>query len=512
MPMFIKRFFYVRQLVSVMQHSVRHQSGRSYVFLRDKAYINGKWITSKSGNTFQVLNPANGEVLGTVPDCGAQETEEAIKAAHDSFQSWRFITAKERGAKLRALFELQIKHHRELAELLTAEAGKSLKEATGEINYGASFLEWYAEEARRIYGDVIPSSSKNKQLVVLKQPIGVAALITPWNFPNAMITRKMGAALAAGCTVVIKPASDTPYSALAIGALADEAGIPPGVINIIPSSIETTPIVGKTLCESPLVTALSFTGSTHVGKILHITCSCIVKKVSLELGGNAPFIVFNSANIDKAVAGAMSSKFRNSGQTCVCSNRFLVQEKVHDEFIHKLSESIKSQLVVGDGFQPETNIGPLINAKAVEKVSKHVEDAVLKGGNILVGGKQHDAGENFFQPTLITEVQPDMLVYKEEIFGPVVAILKFKTEEEAIALANSTRVGLAGYFYSEDISQIWRVAQQLEVGLVGVNEGLISAPEAPFGGVKESGLGREGSHYGIDDYIEIKYVCFGGLN
>lgn len=479
--------------------------------VRQKAFIHGQWVSSKDGKTFPVLNPSTGRRIAEVSDCGVADAEEAIQSAHDAFQTWGGTTTKERSGVLRKLFELQMKYSKDLARIMTEEMGKSLKEAEGEINYGASFLEWFSEEARRIYGEVIPSPVKNKLPVILRQPVGVAGIITPWNFPNAMITRKVGAALAAGCTCVIKPAEDTPLSALAFAQLAEEAKVPPGVINIITASRENTPALGKHLCESPQIGTISFTGSTAVGKLLLKQSASTVKRVSLELGGNAPTIVFDSANLEKAVPGVMASKFRNSGQTCVCTNRILVQSKIHGEFVDKLAQKIKQDLFVGDGFDPKTNVGPLINNNAVQKVERHVMDALDKGANVLLGGKRNPQGENFYEPTLITGVTRNMLVCQEETFGPVAAVVKFDTEDEAVTIANSTRAGLAGYLFSEDISQVWRVAKRLELGMVGVNEGLMSMAEAPFGGVKESGIGREGSRHGIDEYVYIKYVCFGSL-
>uniref|UniRef100_A0A7M4E7Z6 Succinate-semialdehyde dehydrogenase n=1 Tax=Crocodylus porosus TaxID=8502 RepID=A0A7M4E7Z6_CROPO len=390
-------------------------------------------------------------------------------------------------------------------------SGKPLKEAQGEILYSASFLEWFAEEARRVYGDIIPPAAKGRRILVLKQPVGVATIITPWNFPSAMITRKVGAALAAGCTVVVKPAEDTPLSALALAELANQAGIPAGVFNVVPCSRQQTPAVGEALCTDPLVAKISFTGSTATGKLLLHYAADTVKRVSMELGGHAPFIVFDSANVDQAVAGALASKYRNSGQTCVCTNRFLVQKGIHDTFVEKFAKAIERELHVGNGFDERTTQGPLINEKAVEKVERHISDAVAQGASIVTGGKRHSLGKNFFEPTLLSNVTTNMLCTREETFGPVAPVIKFDTEAEAVAIANSANVGLAGYFYSQDPGQIWRVAEQLEVGMVGVNEGLLSAVECPFGGVKQSGLGREGSKYGIDEYLEVKYVCFGGL-
>uniref|UniRef100_A0A8C8ZAZ5 Succinate-semialdehyde dehydrogenase n=1 Tax=Prolemur simus TaxID=1328070 RepID=A0A8C8ZAZ5_PROSS len=456
-------------------------AGLSAALLRTDSFVGGRWLPAAA--TFPVHDPASGAALGMVADCGVPEARAAVRAAHEAFCSWRAVSAK----------------------------GKPLKEAQSEILYSALFLEWFSEEARRIYGDIIYTSAKDKRALVLKQPIGVAAIITPWNFPSAMITRKVGAALAAGCTVVVKPAEDTPCSALALAELANQAGIPPGVYNVIPCSRKKAKEVGEALCTDPLVPKISFTGSTATGKILLHHAANSVKKVSLELGGLAPFIVFDSANVDQAVAGAMASKFRNSGQTCVCANRFLVQRGIHDSFVKEFAAAMKKSLRVGNGFEEGTTQGPLINEKAVEKVEKHVSDAVSKGATVVTGGKRHQLGKNFFEPTLLSNVTQDMLCSHEETFGPLAPVIKFDTEEEAVAIANATDVGLAGYFYSQDPAQIWRVAEQLEVGMVGVNEGLISSVECPFGGVKQSGLGREGSKYGIDEYLELKYVCFGGL-
>nr|KAF6396079.1 aldehyde dehydrogenase 5 family member A1 [Rousettus aegyptiacus] len=455
--------------------------GLPAALLRTDSFVGGRWLPAAA--VFPVLDPASGAELGRVADCGATEARGAVDAAYKAFCSWRGVSAK----------------------------GKPLKESQGEILYSAFFLEWFSEEARRVYGDVICTPAKEKRALVLKQPVGVAAVITPWNFPSAMITRKVGAALAAGCTVVVKPAEDTPFSALALAELANQAGIPPGVYNVIPCSQRKAKDVGEALCTHPLVSKISFTGSTATGKILLHHAADSVKRVSMELGGHAPFIVFDSANVDQAVAGAMASKFRNSGQTCVCSNRFLVQRGIHDSFVKKFAEAIKTNLHVGNGFEERTTQGPLINEKAVEKVEKHVSDALSKGATVVTGGKRHQLGKNFFEPTLLSNITQDMLCSHEETFGPLAPVIKFDTEEEAVAIANATDVGLAGYFYSQDPAQIWRVAEQLEVGMVGVNEGLISSVECPFGGMKQSGLGREGSKYGIDEYLELKYVCFGGL-
>ncbi|XP_023217747.1 succinate-semialdehyde dehydrogenase, mitochondrial-like isoform X2 [Centruroides sculpturatus] len=503
--MFLRKLSLKLKYFSVIR-TCHHQA---FSLQKDKAYINGHWISASNGKTFNVINPSTGESLGSVPDCGVTETEEAIKAAYNAFQTWSCRPAKERGKFLRQLFDLQNKYQDDLASLITAEMGKPFKEAQTEIAYGASFLEWFSEEARRIYGDIIPTASNSKQAMVLRQPIGVAAIITPWNFPNAMITRKIGAALAAGCTCIIKPAEDTPYSALALAQLISEANFPPGVVNVLTVSKEQTPAVGLKLCKDPFVSTISFTGSTNVGKLLLEQSASTVKRVSLELGGNAPFIVFNSANIDKAIKGIIGSKFRNAGQTCICTNRIFVQDKVHDEFVQKLNVAMEKQLILGDGFKPETTIGPLVNEQAVNKVDKHVQDAINKGAVLCKGGKK--LNNNFFEPTLLTNVKEDMIVCHEETFGPLAAVIRFKSEDEVITFANATRFGLAGYFYSEDISQIWRVAKKLEVGIVGVNEGAVSMAEIPFGGVKESGLGREGSKYGIDEFVYLKYICLGGL-
>ncbi|GFS34952.1 succinate-semialdehyde dehydrogenase, mitochondrial [Nephila pilipes] len=437
----------------------------SFSIPEGKTYINGKWISANSGKTFPVLNPANGNTIANVPDCSIVETNEAVEAACIAFKTWKNVTAKERATFLRRMFELQMKNSERLAHIITLEGGKPLAESIGEINYGASFFEWFSEEARRIYGDIVPSPFKNKQMFFLREPVGVAGIITPWNFPNAMITRKVAAALAAGCTCVIKPAEDTPLSALAIAQLAEEAGAPPGVINVVTSSKSSTPSIGKRLCENPNVATISFTGSTSVGKLLLEHSASTVKKVSLELGGNAPFIVFNSANVFKAVAGAMVSKFRNSGQTCVCTNKILVQEGIYEEFIAELAKAMQNQLKVGEGIQPGVTVGPLINENAVKKVERHVQDALEKGAQLVLGGNVHSQGKNFFEPTLIGNLRKDMLICAEETFGPVAAVMKFSSEVEAIEVANSSRSGLAGYFYSEDISQIWRVAKNLEMNM-----------------------------------------------
>ncbi|MGO4821141.1 MULTISPECIES: NAD-dependent succinate-semialdehyde dehydrogenase [unclassified Flavobacterium] len=475
--------------------------------LRDKAFINGQWVAANSQLTFEVKNPFNNEVIANVADCSAIEVQKAIEKANTAFIDWKKTSATERAGLLRKWFDLQIEHAEDLGKILTWEQGKPLQEAIGEIKYGASFVEWFSEEARRGYGDVIPGHQRDKRIITLKQPIGVVALITPWNFPNAMITRKVAPALAAGCTVVIKPPKLTPLSALALAVLAEEAGIPAGVINIVTGSDSS--LIGKELCKSTIVKKLSFTGSTAVGKILLAQCAATVKKVSMELGGNAPFIVFEDADIDAAVEGAMISKYRNAGQTCVCTNRFYVQESVYGSFVKKLTARVK-EMKIGNGFEKDVIIGPLIEEKAVAFVEEIVKDARSKGANLVIGGKRIP-DSLVFEPTILTNVNKDMLLFHEEIFGPVASIFKFKTEEEVIDQANDTPFGLASYFYGRDYAKIWRVAEALEYGMVGINTGLISTTVAPFGGIKESGFGREGSKYGMEDYQEIKYLCFGGV-
>lgn len=475
--------------------------------LRTQGYIDGRWVSAAS--VFPVLDPATGEEIARVSDCGPTEAKQAVDAAYRAFHSWKLRSAKDRSVVLRKWFDLLTLHKEDLARLITFECGKPLQESRGEIAYAASFLEWFSEEARRVYGDVVPSPARDRKILLLKQPTGVATIITPWNFPSAMITRKVGAALAAGCTVVVKPAEDTPLSALALAELAEQAGVPAGVFNVVPCSREKTPSVGQVLCTDPLVAKISFTGSTATGKILLKMAADTVKKASMELGGHAPFIVFDSADVEMAVSGAMNSKFRNSGQTCVCSNRFLVQSKIHDVFVEKLCRAMDAELVLGHGSEPSTTQGPLINNRAAEKVEAQISDAVSRGAKVLRGGKRLDG--SFVQPTLLTDVSTDMICTREETFGPLLPVIRFDTEEEALAIANASNVGLAGYFFSQDVSQIWRVAEALEVGMVGVNEGLLSTAEATFGGVKQSGLGREGSKYGVDEYLEVKYMCFGGL-
>ena len=475
---------------------------------RRQCYVNGGWIDAQSGGVLEVDNPATGEIIGTVPALGAEETRDAIEAADAAWAGWRSRPAKERANLMRRWFDLMMAHQEDLAVLMTSEQGKPLAESRGEIAYAASFVEWFAEEGKRVYGDVIDHPLPGKRIVVLKQPIGVVASITPWNFPAAMITRKCAPALAAGCPVVIRPASQTPFSALALAALAERAGIPPGVINVVTGPSGP---MGAELTSNPTVRKLSFTGSTEVGKLLMSQCASTVKKVSLELGGNAPFIVFDDADLDAAVAGAMASKYRNAGQTCVCANRLLVQDGIHDAFAAKMAEAVKG-LKVGNGLEDGTQQGPLIDMRAVEKVEEHIADATAKGAMVATGGARHALGGSFFQPTLLTGVTPAMAVAREETFGPVAPLFRFSTEDEAVRMANDTEFGLAAYFYSRDVGRVWRVSEGLEYGIVGVNEGIISNEVAPFGGVKESGIGREGSKYGIDDFIEIKYLCMGGID
>jgi succinate-semialdehyde dehydrogenase/glutarate-semialdehyde dehydrogenase len=474
---------------------------------RQQAYVDGLWVNADTGQTIAVLNPASGEQLGTVPRMGADETRRAIEAADAAMPAWRALTGKERAIVLRRWFELIMQNQEDLAVLMTAEQGKPLTESRGEISYAASFIEWFAEEGKRVYGDTIPGHAPDKRIFVLKQPIGVCAAITPWNFPAAMITRKAGPALAAGCTMVLKPASQTPFTALALCVLAERAGLPKGVLSCVTGAATA---IGGELTRNPIIRKLSFTGSTEVGKILLSACAATVKKTSMELGGNAPFIVFDDADLDAAVQGAIVAKFRNAGQTCVCANRLLIQDGVYDAFSEKLAKAV-SALRVGNGADPQTQIGPLIDAKAVEKVELHVQDALSKGARIVHGGTRHAAGANYFTPTILADATLDMLIFREETFGPVAPLFRFKTEAEAIKLANDTEFGLASYFYGRDISRVWRVAEALEFGMVGINEGLISTEVAPFGGVKESGLGREGSKYGIEDYLELKYLCMGGM-
>ena len=474
---------------------------------RQQAFVGGTWRDADSGLRIDVTNPANGAVIGSVPDLAVDETRIAIDAAESAQAEWRSFTAKERAQVLRSWFDLLMANQEDLATIMTVEQGKPLAESRSEIAFAASFIEWFAEEGKRAYGDVIPGHGRDKRIVVLKQPIGVTAAITPWNFPAAMITRKAGPALAAGCSMVVRPAELTPFSALALAVLAERAGLPAGVLSVITGNAH---IIGPELTGNPKIRKLSFTGSTQVGKLLMEQCAGTIKKVSLELGGNAPFIVFDDADIDKAVAGAMASKYRNAGQTCVCANRLLVQDGVYDRFASRLAQAA-ADLKVGDGLDPATRIGPLIDDKAIRKVEGHLADAVERGAKVVVGGSRAPGPGHFFVPTVITGVTEDMLVMREETFGPLAPLLRFKTEEEAIRIANATEFGLAAYFYSRDIGRVWRVAEALEVGIVGINEGIISTETAPFGGVKESGIGREGSKYGLEDYLEIKYLCIGGI-
>ena len=474
--------------------------------LKTAAYVNGAWLTGEG--TFDVHDPATGKTIASVANLTQQVAGVAIDAANKAWPLWRDKTAKERAAILMEWYRLQMLHADDLARIMTAEQGKPLAEAKGEVAYGASFVEWFAEEGRRIYGETIPSTDQNRRLLVLKQPIGVCAAITPWNFPIAMITRKVAPALAAGCTVVIKPAEQTPLSALALAELAHRAGMPPGVLNVLTADSQRSIEIGKLLCSSDTVRHLSFTGSTEVGRILAAQCAPTIKKISLELGGNAPFIVFDDADIDSAVEGAMISKYRNAGQTCVCANRFYVQESVYEKFVEKFSAKAKA-IRVGNGFEAGVQQGPMIDEQALEKIELHVSDALSKGAKLVTGGQR--VGERAYQPTVLSHVTGEMRCAREETFGPVAPVFSFKTEEEAIALANNTEFGLASYFYSRDIGRIFRVAEALEYGMVGINTGLISTAEAPFGGVKQSGLGREGSHHGIEDYVEIKYLCLGDI-
>ena len=475
--------------------------------LQTKCYVAGEWQDADTNATFDVSDPATGAVICSVPKMGEAETRRAIDAANRAWPAWRKKTAKERAAVLRKWYELMIANVDDLALILTTEQGKPLAEAKGEIQYAASFIEWFAEEAKRTYGDVIPTVAGDRRIVVTKEPIGVCAAITPWNFPAAMITRKVGPALAAGCPIIVRPADATPLSALALAVLAERAGVPKGVLSVVTGSSR---VIGGELTRNPIVRKLSFTGSTPVGSDLMAQCAPTIKKLSLELGGNAPFIVFDDADIDAAVVGAMASKYRNSGQTCVCANRFYVHDRVYDEFVSKLTTAV-GQLKVGVGTADGVTQGPLINEAAVLKVEEHIQDALGKGGRLLIGGKRHALGHGFFEPTVVADAKPSMLLAREETFGPLAPIFRFHTDEEVVALANDTEFGLASYFYSRDIGRVWRVAEALEYGMVGINTGLISNEVAPFGGVKQSGVGREGSHYGIDEYMVVKYMCVGGI-
>ena len=475
---------------------------------KQQCYVDGVWTDADSGDVLDVTNPADGSLLGTVPKMGADEAARAVAAANAAWPAWRALTAKERCNILKEWFALIMANQDDLARLMTSEQGKPLAESSGEVAYGAAFVEWFAEEAKRVYGDTIPEHQSDKRIIVIKEPIGVVAAITPWNFPIAMITRKCAPALAVGCPVVIKPASATPFSALALAELAERAGVPPGIINVITGS---STAIGGELTSNALVRKLTFTGSTDIGKLLMAQCASTVKKVSLELGGNAPFIVFDDAVLEAALEGAMASKYRNTGQTCVCANRLLIQDGVYDKFAAMLADAVGG-LKVADGFTEGAEQGPLIDMAAVEKVEAHIADATAKGAKVLTGGKRHHLGGTFFEPTVLADVTCDMAVAREETFGPVAPLFRFQTEEQAIAMANDTEFGLAAYFYARDIGRVWRLSGALEYGIVGINTGIISTEVAPFGGVKESGIGREGSRYGIDDFLEIKYLCMGGLD
>lgn len=480
-------------------------------FIRSDAYVNGRWVGAATGKTFAVTNPANGLVITHVPDMGTAETTDAVEAAAAAFPAWRKLTARERAKILQKWNALILQHADALAALLTAEQGKPFAEARGEVISGASSVEWSAEEGQRIYGDTIPTHKADARVIVTKEPVGVVAAITPWNFPSSMITRKVAPALAAGCTVVLKPAEDTPLSALALAVLAHEAGIPAGVFNVVTGALESAPAIGEVLTTHPLVKKVSFTGSTEVGKILMRQSSSTIKRLSLELGGNAPFIVFDSADIDKAVEGAIASKFRNAGQTCICANRIYVQEGVYEKFARAFTERVK-EMKVGPGDQSGVQVGPLINKDGIDKVIQHIEDAKAKGARVYCGGHPHEAGPLFFQPTVLVDMTPAMRVSAEETFGPVAGLFRFRDEAEVIKLANDTRYGLASYFYTKEIGQVFRVAEALEYGMVAVNEALLAAASVPFGGVKESGIGREGSKYGIEDFLNVKYMLVGGIN
>jgi succinate-semialdehyde dehydrogenase/glutarate-semialdehyde dehydrogenase len=501
------RFPEVNDMNAIVKDRSTALSLKDPKLFRDRAYVNGEWVEAESRKRFDVDNPADGTILGSAPDMGAVETKRAIAAAEAALPAWRALPAKERSKILRKWYDLIMANAEDLALILTAEQGKPLAEAKGEIAYGASFVEWFAEEAKRVYGDVIPSPTNDRRLIVLKQPIGVCAAITPWNFPNAMITRKVAPGLAAGCTFVLKPAEQTPFSALALAELAERAGIPKGVLNMVTGD----PVaIGQELCASPVVRKVTFTGSTEVGRILMRQSADTIKKLSFELGGNAPFIVFDDADLDAATEGALASKYRNAGQTCVCANRIYVQDKVYDAFAAKLAEKIKG-FKVGKGTESGVTIGPLIDEQGMKKVEEHVADAVAQGAKVVLGGHRHALGGRFFEPTLLTEMKTSMKVAREETFGPVAPLFRFKDDAEAIRLANDSEFGLCAYFYSRDVGRIFRAAEALEAGIVGVNVGIISNEVAPFGGVKQSGLGREGSKYGIEDFLEIKYVCLGGI-
>lgn len=493
--------------MSKLLRSAKEVVSRSSL-VKTKAYINGNWIASEK--TFPVLSPASREIISEVTDVGAGNVRSAIEAASTAFKSWSEFNCKERSVLMNTFYRNVLNHKEELAQIMTAECGKPIRETRVEVNYGASFLEWFAEEAKRIDGDVLARTNSTDRRLVFKQPIGIVGLITPWNFPLAMITRKVGAAMAAGCTSVIKPSEETPLTALAFAAIAEESGIPPGVLNVLPSSRQSTAMVGDMFCNSPDISKISFTGSTAVGKLLLKQSADTVKRVSMELGGNAPFIVFNSADIENVKKSAMFAKFRANGQTCISPNRFIVQSGIHAKFVEEMTKMVQN-LKVGDPFDDDTEISSLINEQAVDKVERHVNDAVEKGCKLIVGGGRHELSPTYYKPTIVDECSPDMMVMTDETFGPVIPITKFETEEEAIQIANNSRGGLAGYLFSRDVSQIFRVSEKIEAGMVGVNEGAISSEMIPFGGVKESGIGREGSKYGVNDYLELKYVCLGGI-
>jgi succinate-semialdehyde dehydrogenase/glutarate-semialdehyde dehydrogenase len=479
--------------------------------LFDRAYVGGQWIDAEAGETFPVVDPATGEELARVPRMGASETRAAIAAAQKAYPAWRATVAKERAQMMRRWSDLMLEHLDDLALLLTAEQGKPLAESRTEVAYAASFLEWFGEEAKRVYGDTIPTYMTDRRIVVTKEPIGVTAGITPWNFPSAMITRKAAPAIAAGCTMVLKPAEQTPLSALAVAKLAEEAGLPAGVFNVVTGDADDAPAIGGEMTSNPIVRKLGFTGSTEVGKLLMEQCARQMKKVSLELGGNAPFVVFDDADLDEAVTGAVTCKYRNSGQTCISANRILVQDSVHDEFLRRLTEAVTA-LKVGAGTEPDVKIGPLIDDQGLAKVERHVADALAAGAELIAGGERHERGHTFFRPTVLSGVTATMAMSCEETFGPVAGVGRFRTEEEAIETANATPYGLCAYFYSRDVGRIWRVSEALEYGIVGINTGLISTEVAPFGGMKESGIGREGSKYGIEEWLELKYLCMGGID
>jgi len=495
-------------MIGLMETHQDTQHLKNASLFRQQGFLDGQWCDAESGATIRVCNPATGALVGTVPQMGASETRRAIEAASKAMPAWRAKTAKERAAILRRWYELILANQDDLAVLMTTEQGKPLAEAKAEVAFGAAFLEWFAEEAKRVYGDVIPPHQADKRILVLKQPVGVCGAITPWNFPSAMVTRKAGPALAAGCTMVLKPASQTPFSALALAALAHEAGVPNGAFNVVTGSAAE---IGGRLTESRQVRKITFTGSTEVGRILMRQSAETIKKISLELGGNAAFLVFDDADVEQAVEGALASKFRNTGQTCVCANRLLIQDGIFDVFARKFAERVRA-LKVGPGTEPGVQVGPLIDLAAVAKVEAHITDALIKGAAVVVGGRRHALGGQFFEPTVLREVEPDMRVFQEETFGPVAPLVRFHTDAEALALANRTDLGLAAYFYSRDIGRIFRVAEGLEAGIVAVNTGVFSTEVAPFGGVKQSGIGREGSKYGIEEFLEVKYVCLGGID